>query len=167
LSDELYLICFAEQTGRAVVTDAVAGFGLAGGLLAELVLDAHLTVHDDRLYPDAGAGAPTDLPLREILQAVCGQRQPREVGTWLRFLAGDTVCDVRNRMGTTGLLTRVRTHRLAGRWGRYLPTDPNAAAWPAIRLARLQPVRYTRAWWHRHRIPLWRSRRCGRSWSVS
>jgi hypothetical protein len=138
LSDDLYLVCFAEQTGRAVVTEAVAGFGLAGGLLAELVLGAHLLVHHDGLlYPVAGAPTPTDPPLREILQAVCGQRQPQDVGTWLRFLAGDAVCDVRARMGTAGLLTRVRTHRLAGGGDRYLPTDSNAAAWPAIRLARL------------------------------
>jgi hypothetical protein len=137
LSDDLYLICFAEQTGRAVVTDAVAGLGLAGGLLAELVLGGHLIVHDGLVYPAAGVGAPADATLRAVLHAVAGQRQPRDVGMWLRFLAGDAVCDVRARMGTAGLLTRVRTCRFGGR-GRqvYLPTDSNAAAWPAIRLAR-------------------------------
>jgi hypothetical protein len=137
LSDDLYLICFAEQTGRAVVTEAVAGFGLAGGLLAELVLGAHVTIHDGLLYPVTGAAAPTDLPLREILQAVAGQRQPQATGTWLRFLAADAVSDVRARMCAAGLLTRVRTRRLGvtGR-DRYLPTDSNTAAWPAIRLAR-------------------------------
>ena len=146
LADDYYLICFQEQTGRAVVTDAVAGLGLAGGLLAELVLGAHLTIHHGRLYPVAGTPAPTDPPLREILQTVCGQQQPQATGTWLRFLATDAVCDVRARMGATGLLARVRTRRL-GVTGRqvYLPTDSNAAAWPAIRLARLQPARYTRA----------------------
>ena len=136
LSDDLYLICFAEQTGRAVVTDAVAGLGLAGGLLAELVLGGHLIVHDGLVYPAAGVGAPADVTLRAVLHAVAGQRQPRDVGMWLRFLAGDAVSDVRNRMGAAGLLARVRTRRLAGGWDRYLPTDSNAAAWPAIRLAR-------------------------------
>jgi hypothetical protein len=132
----LYLICFQEQTGRAVVTDAVAGLGLAGGLLGELVLGGHLLVHDGVLYPAAGVPAPTDLPLWEVLHAVAGQRQPQEVGTWLRFLAAEAVTDVRHRMCAAGLLTRVQTRRLgvAGR-DRYLPTDSNAAAWPAIRLA--------------------------------
>jgi hypothetical protein len=80
LSDDLYVICFTEQTGRAVVTDAVAGLGLAGGLLAELVLGGHVLVHDDLLHPVTGVAAPRDLPLWEVLQAVCRQRQPQEVG---------------------------------------------------------------------------------------
>jgi hypothetical protein len=136
LSDDLYSICFQEQTGRAVVTEAVAGLGLAGGLLAELVLGGHLLVHDGLLYPAAGVAPPNDLPLWEVLHAVAGQQQPLEVGTWLRFLAPEAVTDVRHRMRNAGLLARVRTRRLGvtGR-DRYLPADSNAAAWPAIRLA--------------------------------
>jgi hypothetical protein len=135
LSDDLYLICFAEQTGRAVVTDAVAGLGLAGGLLAELVLGGHLIVHDGLVYPAAGIGAPADVTLWEVLRAVAGQRQPRDVGTWLRFLADEAVTDVRTRMCAAGLLARVRTRRHTGGRDRYLPTDSNAAVWPVIRLA--------------------------------
>jgi hypothetical protein len=134
LTDDLYLICFAEQTGRAVVTDAVAALGLAGGLLAELVLGGHLLVHDGLLYPAAGVAAPSDLPLWEVLHAVAGQRRPQPVETWLRFLATDAATDVRRRMCAAGLLVRVRTRRLGAK-ERYLPTDSNTAAWPAIRLA--------------------------------
>lgn len=136
LSDDLYLICFAEQTGRAVVTDAVAGLGLAGGLLAELVFGNHLVVQDNLLYPAAGVAPPSDLPLWEVLHAVAGQDRPQPVETWLRFLAADAVTDVRHRMCTAGLLARVRTRRLGvTAKARFLPTDSNAAAWPAIRLA--------------------------------
>jgi hypothetical protein len=136
LADDYYLICFQEQTGRAVVTDAVAGLGLAGGLLAELVLGGHLLVHDNLLYPAAGVAPPSDLALWEVLHAVAGQRRPQGVGTWLRFLATDAVTDVRHRMCTAGLLARVRTRRLGvTAKDRYLPTDSNAAAWQAIRLA--------------------------------
>jgi hypothetical protein len=136
LTDDLYLICFAEQTGRAVVTDAVAGLGLAGGLLAELVLGGHLLVRDGLLFPATGVAPPSDLPLWEVLHAVAGQRRPQPVETWLRFLATDAVTDVRHRMCAAGLLTRVRTRRLGvTAKDRYLPTDSNTAAWPAIRLA--------------------------------
>lgn len=136
LTDDLYLICFAEQTGRPVITDAVAGLGLAGGLLAELVLGGHLLVHDGLLYPAAGVAPPSDLALREVLHVVAGQRRPQPVETWLRFLATDAVTDVRHRMCAAGLLARVRTRRLGvTARDRYLPTDSNAAAWPAIRLA--------------------------------
>jgi hypothetical protein len=136
LTDDLYLICFAEQTGRAVVTDAVAGLGLAGGLLCELVLGGHLLVRDGLLFPAAGVAPPSDLPLWEVLHAVTGQRQPQPVETWLRFLATDAVTDVRHRMCAAGLLARVRTRSLrVTAKDRYLPTDSNAAAWPAIRLA--------------------------------
>jgi hypothetical protein len=136
LSDDFYLICFAEQTGRARVPEAVAGLGLAGGLLAELVSGGHLLVHDGLAFPAVGVPAPADLLLREVLHVMWGQR-PRPVETWLRFLAADAVTDVRARMCAAGLLARVRSRRLAVT-GRqvYLPTDSNAAAWPAIRLAR-------------------------------
>lgn len=136
LTNDFYLICYAEQTGRAVVSDAVAGLGLAGGLLAELVLDGHLLVRNNLLYPAAGVAPPSDLPLWEILHAVTGQRRPQPVETWLRFLATDAVTDVRHRMCAAGLLARVRTRRLGvTAKDRYFPTDSNAAAWPAIRLA--------------------------------
>jgi len=136
LTDDLYLICYAEQTGRPVATDAVAGLGLAGGLLAELVLGGHLLVHDGLLYPAAGVAPPSDLPLWEVLHTVAGQRQPQPVETWLRFLSADAVTDVRHRMCAAGLLARVRTRRLGmTAKDRYLPTDSNTAAWPAIRLA--------------------------------
>ncbi len=136
LTDDFYLICYAEQSGRPVATDAAAGLGLAGGLLAELVLDGHLLVHEGLLYTTAGVAPPSDQPLWEILRVVAGQRRPQPVEAWLRFLATDAATDVRHRMCAAGLLARVRTHRL-GRTAkdRYLPTDSNTAAWPAIRLA--------------------------------
>lgn len=137
LTDDLYLIGFQEQTGRALVSDAVAGLGLAGGLLAELVLGGHLVVHDSLLYPTAGVAAPSDQLLWEVLRVLVGQREPQGVETWLRFLAADAVTDVRHRMCAAGLLARVRTRRLGvTHRDRYLPSDSNTAAWPAIRLAR-------------------------------
>jgi hypothetical protein len=46
------------------------------------------------------------------------------------------VTDVRHRMCAAGLLARVRTRRLGvTAKDRYLSTDSNTAAWPAIRLA--------------------------------
>lgn len=135
-SDDLYLICFTEQTGRAVGTDAVAGLGLAGGLLTELVLGAHLIVHDGLAYPAPGVGAPADVTLWEVLHAVAGQRQPRDVGTWLRFLADEAVTDVRNRMCAAGLLAPVRgpPPRGVGERGTCPPTPTprsgRRSAWP-------------------------------------
>jgi hypothetical protein len=134
-ADDFYLICFQEQTGRPRVSEAVAGMGLAGGLLGELVLGGQLIVHGGGLYP-AGVAAPEDELAREVLHVLSDQHQPRDLGTWLRFLATDAVPDVRHRMCTHGLLQRVRTRHLGvSARDRYLPTDSNAAAWPAIRLA--------------------------------
>ena len=138
VANDFYVICFEEQTGRSRVSDAVAALGLSGGLLAELVLGGHLVVHDAALYVAAGTTPPGDRLLGEILRVICRQQPGQPVETWLRFLAADAVCDVRHRMTSSGLLARRRPRRLLmPARDRYLPTDPNAAAWPGIRLATL------------------------------
>jgi hypothetical protein len=137
LADEFYLICFEEQTGRSRVSEAVAGLGVAAGLLGELVLGGHLIVHEGDLYPAVGVPAPGDRLQQEVLQVLAGQHLHRDVGTWLRFLATDAVADVRSRLCSAGLLQRTRIRRLGVSWQeRYLPVDLNAAAWPEIHLAR-------------------------------
>ena len=98
LSDGLHLICFAEQTGRTVATGAVAGLGLAGGLLAELVLGGYAFLDNGLLYPAAGSVAPEDRPVWEVLQAVCGQRQPQAV----RRRPGPIPTDRLQRRGVAG-----------------------------------------------------------------
>jgi hypothetical protein len=138
LTDDFYLICFEEQTGRSRISDAVAGLGLSGGLLAELILSGHLVVRDAALYAAAGIPPPADRLLGEILRVICGQQPGQPVETWLRFLAVDAVSDVRHRMTSSGVLQQVRPRRLGMlARERYRPTDSNAAAWPAIRLAQL------------------------------
>jgi hypothetical protein len=133
LADSLYLICFDEHTGQPVVAPRVASLGLAGGLLSELILGGHLVVRNDLLYAYADA-CVADRLLSQVWHTLARQHRAWDVGTWLQFLATEAIADVRHRMCSSNLLRPVQTGRFPRR-RKYLPVDPNAAAWPAIRLA--------------------------------
>jgi len=136
VADDFYLVAHEERSGRCLVPPRVVGVGLAAGLLAELVLSGHLQVISGRVFP-----RPVDLPpggrvLRELLSAVHEARMGTGVGDWLDVLTREAVRNVRYRLTLDGTLTEVAVPRLLGRRRRaHLPTDVNAAAWPAIRLA--------------------------------
>jgi Golgi phosphoprotein 3 (GPP34) len=137
LADDFYLIAHHERSGRLLVAERSAGLGMAAGLLAELVLSDHLRVHEGGLFPGGAMFAPTDALLREVLALVGTPGQDRDVAGWLRFLAADAGLDVRYRLVLDKILTRVTARTVVGRrQARYLPSDPNTAAWPAIRLAK-------------------------------
>ena len=136
LGDDYYLIAHDEHTGRLRVSARTAGIGAATALLAELIVDGHLVLRDGGLFPRFGRPSPADRFLRQVLGQVSLPRCDRDVGAWLRFLAVEAVEDLRDRLTADGLVAPVprRTWAFARRTA-HLPTDLNAAAWPAIRLA--------------------------------
>jgi Golgi phosphoprotein 3 (GPP34) len=140
LADDLFLICHNERSGRCRVTQRSAGIGLAAGMLAELVLGGHLAVRDGRLCPGPATSGPTDRMLQDVLasMSLTAMGPPRrDVATWLKFLAIEAVEDVRHRLIGEGAMAQVAARTLGrGRRTVYVPTDPNAAVWPAIRLAK-------------------------------
>ena len=150
LADDLYLIAHHERTGRPLLAPRAVGLGLAGALLAELVLAGAVTV-------DAGTVASAGLVQADdaLTAAVAGQiagETPRRPVVWLAgvfsphrgrgcrcpagqrrvpgsraaaALAGPTVAADRSRL-------RVRAHR---------PAQSRAAPGPARRCAGLPPLR--------------------------
>ena len=144
VADDLYLIAHDERSGRCRVPERVAGLGLAAALLGELMLSGHLTLHAGGVYPlpiqDPVQGSPVepgDRLLQAVLHLVRDPRQDRDLGIWLTFLAAEAVPDVRRRLLEDGVLARVAVRRVGVRRVLHLPTDPNAAVWPGIRLAGL------------------------------
>jgi hypothetical protein len=135
VADDFFLIAHDDRSGRLRVAAAAAGLGLAAALLGELVVARQVTVHGGELYPMV-ADPPTDGLQREVLRLIQDPRQQRDLDTWLRFLAGDALADVRQRLLVDGALVRVEAPWWARIHGvRHRPTDVNAAVWPAIRLA--------------------------------
>jgi hypothetical protein len=136
LADEVYLTCHDDRSGRVRGAAGVAGLAVAAGLLGEVILSGHVTIYQDGLYVIPTPQTLSDCLAREILRVVGDPRQDRDVRLWLRFVAHDAVHDVRDRLVTAGILTRVRGRGLRGRRWEYPPVHSNTAAWPGMRISR-------------------------------
>jgi Golgi phosphoprotein 3 (GPP34) len=137
VTDDLYLISHDERTGGCLIDERTAALGLAAGMLSELALTGHLQVSVGRLIPGTAQGRPTDQVQREVLSLVLACDLRCEVQSWLHFVAAQAAGDVRYRMVRDGILAQVTLPRTVRRCRTvHLPVNPQAAAWPAIRLAK-------------------------------
>jgi Golgi phosphoprotein 3 (GPP34) len=139
VADELYLIGHHEVTGRAHVSPRAAGLGLAGALLAELVLAGAVAVEAGTVMP-AGAGRADDELTTAVASQIAGESPHRPVADWLAFLARTAPADVAARLARAGYLAPAR--RRPWQAARWQPTDPDCAFAPIARLkAALHPDR--------------------------
>ena len=114
LADDLFLTAHDTVKGKCLLSPATLGLGLAGALIAELVLwrridvlDGKITIIDDRQTGDPATSAVLDQVLRE--------GHHRVVRDWISFLA-------------TGIATDLveRTHHIDG-WRQRVGTVDVAA----------------------------------------
>lgn len=132
LGDDLYLLAHHEQTGKPHLQPRALGAGLAGGLLAELMLSGSIRVWRGTVMPAAGI-PPADHLARSVLGLVAGEREHLPVRDWLLFLARTAAGDVASRLAADGYLTRAGGRRP---WcsGRWVPVDPDSAFAPLVRV---------------------------------
>jgi hypothetical protein len=182
LADQLFLAAHDHDAGhlRTRLHKAGLSLGLAGALLAELVLDRRIDVRDDRIVLVSRA------PMEDILcQTILGDivtelhvtRQPHTVRVWLVYLSNSAVTQVRNRLTFNGILQETAGRRW---WGglasSYRAADEAAALGPeaavynllangpagdttttAITFATLADacgLLHKLAWWHEERTGL-------------
>ncbi|MGH3285729.1 MAG: GOLPH3/VPS74 family protein [Streptosporangiaceae bacterium] len=139
VADDLYLIGHHEVTGRGHLSPRAAGLGLAGALLAELVLAGAITV-DTGTVVAAGPGQADDALTAAVAGQIAGETPPRPVGDWLAFLARTAPADVAARLASAGYLAPAR--RRPWQAARFVPVDPDCAFAPIARLkAALHPDR--------------------------
>jgi len=140
LADDLYLMAHHELTGRPFVQPRALGTGLAGGLLAELMLGASIGLGPDgAVLP--GRTWPADELARQVRDQIAGEHEPRLVRDWLLFLARTAADDVAQRLARSGYVTRAG-RRVPWRPGRWIPVDPDWAFSPLLRVrAALDPAR--------------------------
>lgn len=134
LADELFLVALDDRTGRPRLAPKVLGLGLAGALLAELVLDERLAVHADRLRLLNGR-PPADPLARTVVDQLVAEGTAFPVRTWLVYLARRSTQQVAGRLRQAGYLTVVTARRLMRRETWYPPVDANVAFAPTARLA--------------------------------
>ena len=140
VADDLFLMAHDEVSGRPHLSARPAGLGLAGALLAELVLAGHAgLVHGGVVA--AGRAAPDDALERAVLDVLAAQDRCYGAREWLAFLARTSAGDVAARLARSGYL-RETTRRRGPGGRRWVPADPDCAFAPVIRAkAALDPSR--------------------------
>jgi hypothetical protein len=134
LADDFLLVAW-DTTGSGKPRMHLQGIalGLAGALIAELVLARRVAVRGVRL----GVADPRQVedPVADkVLTEISNSPHHTDVRTWLAYLAQRSLADVSERLVTTGLLQRETSKLLKRKQPRYFSTDFSRAMWPATRL---------------------------------
>ena len=133
VADDLYLMAHGDRTGRPRLQPRPLGIGLAGALLAELMLAGWIGLRRDSavvIIP----GVPQDTVMRHaLMKQIAEEPGPQLVQAWLRFLARGAARDVALRLEQAGYLEHVRSW-VPGRQGRWVPVNPDWAFAPMPRV---------------------------------
>jgi len=132
LADDLYLLAHHEVTGRPHLQPRAAGLGLAGALLAELMLSGSICLRPDRIVV-TDRSPPEDGLARSVLGLVVSEAGQHAARDWLLFLARTAAVDVALRLEQAGYLTRVSSRR-PWRGERWVPVDSDCAFAPFLRV---------------------------------
>ncbi|MEV3980396.1 GPP34 family phosphoprotein [Nonomuraea sp. NPDC049758] len=134
LADDFFFVCWdATGSGKPRLHVPGVALGLAGALLAELVLEQRITVEGVRLRVVDRRRVPDELA-GKVLTEIGNSPQHTDVRTWLAYLAQRSVTEVTSRLMGNGLLDRESPRLLKRNQFRYFSTDFNRAMWPSARL---------------------------------
>jgi Golgi phosphoprotein 3 (GPP34) len=138
IADELWLLAHHEVSGRAHLQPRALGLGLAGGLLAELLLDDAITITAGAVT--AGPAPPGGQLTAQVAARIAAEDPVHPVRDWLAFLGRTAPGEVAARLERAGYL--VPAPRRAWRATRWAPADPDCAFAPVARIkAALDPSR--------------------------
>jgi hypothetical protein len=133
VADDLYLMAHDDRTGKPLLPPRPLGAGLAGALLAELMLARCIGLRSDTAVV-IGQGVPrAALGRHVLLKQIADEPSPLPVRTWLQFLGRTAARDVALRLEEAGYLTCVRS-RVPGRPGRMVPVNQDWAFAPMLRV---------------------------------
>jgi hypothetical protein len=131
-ADDLYLLAHDDRTGKPLLPPRPLGTGLAGALLAEVMLTSCIGLRSDTAVVIGRDVTPAGVYGHVLLKQIAEEPSPLPVRAWLLYLARTAVRDVALRLEQAGYLTRVRS-RILGRPGRMVPVDPDWAFSPMVR----------------------------------
>lgn len=140
LADEFFLVAWdTTSAGKPRLHVQGAALGLAGAMIAELMMAGRVALRGDLLQV-VDRRRVDERVADQALADMAGSPQHTDVRTWLAYLAQRSVTDVAERLIQAGLLVHEAPKLLKRRQGRYIATDFGQAAWPGTRL-RLALVR--------------------------
>ncbi len=131
VADDLYLMAHHETSGRPFLQPRPLGIGLAGALLAELMLGGSIFTGDDGAVA-AGRTWPGDDLARQVRDQVAAESGQHPVPEWLLFLGQSAAPDVAARLERAGYLTQAGG-RVPWRAPRWVPVNPDWAFAPLLR----------------------------------
>jgi Golgi phosphoprotein 3 (GPP34) len=132
LADDLYLLAHHEATGKPHLQPRAAGLGLAGALLAELMLSGSIYLRPGQIIV-ADRSPPRDGLAQSVLRLVVSEPGQLAARDWLLFLARTAAQDVALRLEQSGYLTRISPRR-PWRGERWVPVDSDCAFAPLLRV---------------------------------
>lgn len=128
VGDDLWLIAHDDLTGRRQLPRRQLGLGLAGGLLAELLLDGSVFLQHGHVMVPAGKRrrGQAEPVTGRVLGLIASERDLYLVRDWLRLIAQTAAQDIGGRLEQEGFVVH------SGRWvrwrqARYVPVDPDRA----------------------------------------
>jgi hypothetical protein len=134
LADEIFLIGHDQYSGKPHVNDSTLDTGLAGAVMAELVLMGRVHVNEETavIVTDVRPFGErvSDAALAELLK----QREHHPVRAWVEYLRDHVRTMVAPRVVHGGLVQRVQSRSMLKQVVRYPATDPHRAAAPGARL---------------------------------
>jgi Golgi phosphoprotein 3 (GPP34) len=141
LADDLYLLSHDNRSGKPLLQPRALGTGLAGALLAELMLASWIGLRYDgtvAISRDTPQGAVQRHPL---LRQIAAEPGPQPLRSWLRFLAASAAQVVAGRLEQAGYLQHVRGRGSRGQ-GLWVPVNPDWEFAPMLRVrSALDPAR--------------------------
>ena len=136
LANDLYLLAHDRPGGSSVLAAQALNLGVAGALLAELVLVERLNVEAGRVWVVAGQPPPDSLT-HEVLDELISEPTEQTLRTWLRYLARPgqegAARRVAQRLARARILERQEDRGWLRTTVRYVPVDAKTG-WPAVRL---------------------------------
>jgi hypothetical protein len=131
LADDFFFAAHDDVSGKTRLSERAGGLGLAGALLAELVLFRKITVAQGQVVV-LDRHPPSDALAHAVLDELVRERDARAVRDWMRYLGRNSYELVAQRLVLSG-----HVHTTQRRWRSpvYRPVDMNTAAWPITRLA--------------------------------
>ena len=141
VADDIYLLGHDDRSGRPLLQPRALGIGLAGALLADLILAGLIGLRPDNAVVITRE-TPRDVVARHrLLRQVAAEPWPQPARSWLRFLAPTAARDVALRLEAAGYLERARG-RVRWRQGQWVPVNPDWAFAPMLLVrSALDPTR--------------------------
>ena len=141
VADDLYLLGHDDRSGKPLLHPRALGTGLAGALLAELMLARWIALRPDSAVVFAPGVTRDTVTQHALLRLIADEPGPQPARAWLRFLAGRAAPDVAQRLEQAGYLEHVRG-RVPWSQGQWIPVNPDWAFAPMLRVrSALDPAR--------------------------